>query len=103
MRTAALALLSLALAGCATTAERDPADPFQSVNRSIYSFNSSIDRAALKPVAVAYRDHTPTWFRTGVGNFYENLSTTTCCKASRWRPHRIRCGSSSIRRSVGVA
>lgn len=75
MRTAALALLSLAVVGCATTAERDPADPFQPVNRSIYSFNDSIDRAALKPVAVAYRDHTPTWFRTGVGNFYQNLST----------------------------
>jgi phospholipid-binding lipoprotein MlaA len=75
LRTAALALLALALAGCATTAERNPADPLQRVNRGIYRFNDSIDRAALKPVAVAYREHTPSWFRTGVGNFYQNLTT----------------------------
>jgi phospholipid-binding lipoprotein MlaA len=75
LRTAALALLGLALAGCATTGERVAADPLQPMNRGIYRFNDSIDRAALKPVAVVYRDHVPSWFRTGVGNFYQNLST----------------------------
>ena len=45
------------------------------MNRGVYRFNDSIDRAALKPVAVAYRDHTPSWLRTGVGNFYQNLTT----------------------------
>ncbi len=75
LHAAALVLLGLVLAGCATTGARDPADPLQPMNRGIYSFNDSIDRAALKPVAVAYRDHTPSWFRTGVGNFYQNLTT----------------------------
>ncbi len=75
LRVVTLALLGLALAGCVTTGTPDPADPLQSMNRGIYRFNESIDRAALKPVAVAYRDHTPSWFRTGVGNFYQNLST----------------------------
>ncbi len=75
LRVVTLALLGLALAGCMTTSTPDPADPLQSMNRGIYRFNDSIDRAALKPVAVAYRDHTPSWFRTGVGNFFQNLST----------------------------
>lgn len=75
LRAVVPALLGLVLAGCASTAARDPADPLQPFNRGVYRFNDSIDRAALKPVAVAYRDHTPSWFRTGVGNFYQNLTT----------------------------
>jgi phospholipid-binding lipoprotein MlaA len=75
MRLAALAALGLSLAGCATTGTPDPADPLQSMNRGIYSFNDAIDKAALKPVAVTYHEHTPSWFQTGVGNFYSNLTT----------------------------
>lgn len=66
--------LSLLLAGCATTAERSPADPIEPFNRGVYKFNDAIDRAALKPVARTYRDHTPKWLQTGVGNFFTNLS-----------------------------
>jgi phospholipid-binding lipoprotein MlaA len=74
-RPVALALLALSLPGCATTGTPDRADPFQPVNRGVYRFNDSLDRAALKPVAVAYHEHTPNWFQTGVGNFFENLAT----------------------------
>jgi phospholipid-binding lipoprotein MlaA len=74
MRLATLAALGLSLAGCATTGTPDPADPFQPMNRGVYSFNDTLDRAALKPVAVAYHDHTPSWFQTGVGNFFTNLT-----------------------------
>jgi phospholipid-binding lipoprotein MlaA len=75
MSLAAIALAGLSLTGCATTGTRDAADPFQPMNRGIYRFNDSLDRAALKPVAVAYHEHTPWWFQTGVGNFYQNLTT----------------------------
>jgi phospholipid-binding lipoprotein MlaA len=75
MRRAAAAILTLSLAGCATTGAPDPADPLQPMNRGIYRFNDSLDRAALKPVAVAYHDHMPSWFQTGVGNFFNNLTT----------------------------
>ena len=37
--------------GCATTGAPDPADPLQPMNRGIYRFNDSLDRAALRPVA----------------------------------------------------
>jgi len=84
---AALAL-TLALAGCATTADpqaagetatpttakaSNPADPFESYNRSMYSFNTALDEAVLKPVATLYRDVTPAIARDGVGNFFSNL------------------------------
>lgn len=68
------AWLVLLLTGCATTGERNPADPIEPFNRGVYRVNDAVDRAALKPVARAYREHTPGWFQTGVGHFFTNLS-----------------------------
>jgi phospholipid-binding lipoprotein MlaA len=79
----AVVLLLAGLAGCAThsgtareeeTAAREKnRDPIEGFNRGVYKFNDALDRHALRPVAVAYRDHTPAWFQTGVGNFFTNL------------------------------
>jgi phospholipid-binding lipoprotein MlaA len=74
LRLVALAGLALQIAGCATTGPRDPSDPFEQVNRDAFRMNDTIDRAALKPVATAYHDHTPTWLQAGVGHFFTNLA-----------------------------
>ncbi|MCW7539047.1 VacJ family lipoprotein [Aquabacterium sp. A7-Y] len=58
------------LAGCAGHHPRDPLEP---MNRKVYAFNDTVDKAVLKPVATAYRDHVPSLVRTGVGNFFSNL------------------------------
>jgi phospholipid-binding lipoprotein MlaA len=61
--------------GCAATPGRTRNDdPWQGMNRGIYKFNDTADRIALKPVAKGYRKITPRWVRTGVGNFFANLS-----------------------------
>ena len=80
-RTAAVARASVVIAallvaaGCASNPGRTRTDdPWQGMNRGIYKFNDTLDRAALKPVAKGYRKITPRWFRTGVGNFFANLS-----------------------------
>jgi phospholipid-binding lipoprotein MlaA len=68
---------SLALAaGCTAmpTAEMDPIDPNERFNRSMYEINDDLDRAVLKPVATAYTDVLPQPVRTGVSNFYDNLT-----------------------------
>lgn len=52
----------------------NPADPFERFNRSMFSFNDSIDRAVIKPVATAYRDVTPALIRRGVTNFFGNIT-----------------------------
>lgn len=70
-----MVFIVLACAGCAATPGRTPPDdPLQGFNRGIYKFNDTVDRAALKPVAKGYRKITPHWFRTGVGNFFANLT-----------------------------
>ena len=68
--TVALALLQ----GCATGPQANPTDPLEPFNRSVYSFNEGLDRAVLKPVATAYQNITPSPVRTGVTNFFENIS-----------------------------
>jgi phospholipid-binding lipoprotein MlaA len=61
------------LGGCATVAQPNPRDPFESFNRSMFSFNDELDKIVLKPVATVYRDHVPPLVRTGVSNFFGNL------------------------------
>lgn len=79
-----LALLAVAafLGGCATTQAdgtprpRNP-DPFENVNRGVFRFNDTLDRYALRPAAIVYRDYTPKLVQTGVGNFFDNLGSPT--------------------------
>jgi phospholipid-binding lipoprotein MlaA len=79
LRPAALscALLALALlGGCATTGAKpvqQTKDPWENLNRGVYKFNDTVDRATLKPVAKGYKKITPEWLRRGVGNFFSNL------------------------------
>ena len=55
------------------TRQDNPADPFESFNRSVFRFNESVDRAFLKPVATVYREVLPRPVRTGVTNFFGNI------------------------------
>lgn len=70
---AALAALLL-LTGCASRMDASTRDPFERWNRGVSEFNDSVDAAVLKPVATAYRQVTPPIVRTGVANFFGNLS-----------------------------
>jgi phospholipid-binding lipoprotein MlaA len=48
-------------------------DPFERINRRIYKFNAQFDEAIFLPVADTYR-RLPSPIRTGVHNFFDNLS-----------------------------
>lgn len=72
-RLAALAAYALlTLGGCATGP--NPVDPLEPWNRGVYRFNEHVDAALLKPAATLYRDRVPALARTGVSNFFGNLS-----------------------------
>lgn len=65
-------LLASMLGGCATPANKDP---LEGLNRGIYKFNDTVDKAAIKPIAGAYKAVVPGAVRTGVNNFFSNLDT----------------------------
>ena len=70
-RIAALVLVGFLLGGCASSG--NPRDPFEPVNRVIYSINDGLDRAIAKPVAEGYRAVVPELARSGVTNFFSNI------------------------------
>jgi phospholipid-binding lipoprotein MlaA len=63
--------ISIALGGCATT---DSKDTFQGWNQGTQSFNDTVDKAVLKPVAKGYMAVTPDAVDEGVTNFFSNLN-----------------------------
>ncbi len=69
----AIAVLAVAQ-GCATGPDANPSDPLEPFNRTIFSFNDKVDQAVVKPVASAYRTVTPKLVRTGITNFFGNLT-----------------------------
>ncbi|MFJ5380387.1 VacJ family lipoprotein [Cupriavidus sp. CER94] len=73
-RLSAAPLVALALAGCATGPNANPADPLEPFNRGVSTFNDNLDKYALKPVAEGYQDYIPSPVRTAVGNFFSNVS-----------------------------
>jgi len=65
----------LVLGGCATSkGPGDARDPFESVNRATYSFNTTLDKVAIKPVAQAYNAVVPQPVRSCVANVFGNIS-----------------------------
>ncbi len=75
-RFAVVAVVCTLGAGCAgspSTAKTE--DPFEGVNRSVNSFNTTVDRYSLKPAAKVYRKVVPRFARRGVSNFFQNLAT----------------------------
>ncbi len=73
-------LLVLMLAsGCATSIpaapkeDRSPSDPWEPMNRRIDSFNETVDRFTLRPLARGYEAVVPSIIRRGINNFSKNL------------------------------
>jgi phospholipid-binding lipoprotein MlaA len=72
--TAAVAAVFF-LSACAAlpATKRDPRDPFERANRSVYRFNTAADHAIFRPAARLWKAAAPRPVRTGLGNFIGNL------------------------------
>jgi phospholipid-binding lipoprotein MlaA len=69
---------TLFLTGCATTQPQSHVnDPFEGYNRVMHSFNDTVDKAVLKPVAQGYDFIMPAPVSKGVSNFFSNLNEIT--------------------------
>jgi phospholipid-binding lipoprotein MlaA len=53
----------------------DAGDPYENVNREIFGFNQSVDRAVLVPVANVYRTVLPQGLRDNIHDFLQNLNS----------------------------
>lgn len=72
--TPATAILCLFLTGCASVSVKNPVDPWESWNRGVSTFNDDLDNKFVKPIANAYVGVVPYFVRTGVNNFFFNLT-----------------------------
>jgi len=76
-RTRLIAVCAILMSGCASQQaieQSDVMDPFEPVNRAIFRFNDAADKYVLRPVAKGYQFVTPSIVRTGVNNFFDNIS-----------------------------
>lgn len=69
-----LYVLSLFLCFNIAFAEDEIYDPWESYNRAIFEFNDTMDVYIAEPVARGYGYITPDFIKTGVHNFFENIS-----------------------------
>lgn len=82
-RIAAISAITMMAVGCATPPPETDAearaefeqlnDPLEPMNRSIFEFNQTLDRAVIKPAAQGYRNVVPEFGRDRVGDFLSNL------------------------------
>ncbi len=97
-----LLLGALALTGCASGPAANPRDPLEPLNRSVFPFNDTVDRAVLKPVATAYRDVLPSPVRTGITNFFSNLQDAWSAVNSALQLKGEAAGNSLVRFGVNT-
>ena len=67
----------IVMTGCATTQQNERVakiDPFEPLNRAVFSFNEVADDYVIKPIAEAYKFVLPEFARTGVTNFFGNIN-----------------------------
>jgi phospholipid-binding lipoprotein MlaA len=71
-----LAIISLVvvLSGCAIDKQLiEPQDPYENINRKVFAFNMTLDRACFKPIAKVYDRVLPDRVKKSVYNFFGNL------------------------------
>lgn len=97
----ALAVLTAGtlLAGCSTVQTPSKEDPLEGFNRTVFKFNDKVDQVAIRPVAKAYNWALPQPIRTGVSNFFSNISDVTTA-ANLYAQGNITGGTESVMRVV---
>lgn len=82
---AVLALIS----GCASVTTPNPDDPWESYNRTMYTINTNVDNALIKPIANTYKTLTPKPARTCFSNMFNNIDDAWSAVNSflQARPH----------------
>ena len=82
-------------------------DPWEGYNRRMYGFNNAVDKALIRPVAVAYEWVTPNQVKNSIIKFFGNLRepVTAVNQALQMRPTQAvqTLGRFVVNSTVGVA
>ncbi|MBE9563402.1 MAG: VacJ family lipoprotein, partial [Proteobacteria bacterium] len=71
-----LLILTWFVSGCSTVPIGN-IDPFEKINRNIYAFNKTVDKAILKPISKGYEFIAPETVNISITNFFSNLNDVT--------------------------
>lgn len=87
--TGIVALWAFTSVSGAAAATHDPADPWESFNRGVFSFNESVDRYVAKPVAKTYQFLMPAVVDDAITRVFNNLATpiTIVNQLLQGKPH----------------
>ena len=72
-----LSCLSCLNIGCTSTHPHNANGPLETYNRTVYGFNTAIDKVIIRPIAQTYAFIIPGPIDRGVGNFFSNLNQVT--------------------------
>jgi phospholipid-binding lipoprotein MlaA len=75
LKLLATLIFSLSFFGSSLQAEEQ--DSFEGFNRNMFYFNDTLDRYALRPVAVVYAEVMPNPLERGIANVFSNLDEIT--------------------------
>lgn len=65
--------LLVCLSAVAEDSAQNPEDPWEGLNRKVFTFNDTVDRMVLTPVTRGYQAVVPDAVETGIHNFFSNL------------------------------
>ena len=77
IRVLIIGFMTIILSGCASYSGNsisDSSDPWKAVNAPVFVMNDTIDSLLFKPLAKGYNALTPEPVKSGVTNFFSNLS-----------------------------
>lgn len=92
--------------GLAVAAHAEETDPFEPVNRVVFTFNDALDQAVLRPVSQFYALVAPDPIERGVRNFFSNVgevrNATNNLFQAKWGATLVSSGRFAINSTVGM-
>lgn len=85
------------LTACSTVQTPSKDDPWEGLNRTVFSFNDKVDSAVIRPVAQGYVKVVPQPVRTSIANFFSNIGDVTVA-ANKFAQGDITAGAETVMR-----
>src|SRR3546814_17589949 len=75
-------------------------DPWESINRPIFTFNDTVDPYALKPLAQGYQYVKPQFLEDGIHNMFRNIGDVGNLANNVWQANPPAPGAATSRGTI---